>query len=105
MGMLSAIAIAERMKAGEMSVQEAITWHLRCNFRPPVHLDWIPICVSIVERVQSGDGDLTYKIDSPRRPEGSIDFVRADTVIDDLHLQPFVSTEVIDEDPPFEESS
>ena len=102
MGMISSVAMAERMAAGAVTVQEAMTWHLRSNFLPPIREAWIPVCVGIIERVRAGDADLSYKIHAPGKPDDVLE--RVETIIDDLHLDPFVSDEIVATDEPYEES-
>lgn len=91
MGMLAAIELAERMRSGELTVEEAVTRHLSSGFVKPIHDGWIPVCVSIIERVRAGDSDLSYKIHVPGKPDDV--FFTAETIIEDLHLDPFVSDE------------
>jgi hypothetical protein len=89
---MSAVAMAQEMHAGNVSVEHAITWHLTSNFMPPIRDEWIPICIGIVERYKAGDEDLSYKIHPPHKPEDVQ--LTAETIMNDLHLEPFLADDI-----------
>lgn len=56
-----------------LSEQRTLEWHLQNNHHPPVSLDWLPICVKVLNRaVESAvheDADiLEEKIETPNGP-------------------------------------
>lgn len=88
MGMLAVAGLAERVKAGTISLGDAVAQHLITGFVRPIRAEWTSVCVGIIERYKGGDHDLSYEIHTPGKPDDVL--VTAESIIEDLHLDPFV---------------
>lgn len=88
MGILTTIELANDVESGTKSLNDALSEHLRNNFVRPICLEWLPICVGIVEQYKGGDHDISYEIHAPNKPKDVL--LSAESIIEDLHLEPFV---------------
>lgn len=92
MGSLNAMAMAEVVGEGEISLRTALGWHLSSNHYPPVPESMIEPCVLAIEA--AGDEDWNRQIDLPEgvtwRGETS---APAHAIIEGHHLDSFLTTE------------
>ena len=88
MGMLAIIELANNVTAKTMSLYDAVHQHLATGFVKPIHESWALVSVNIIERYKNGDHDLSYKIHAPGKPDDVLVF--AESIVDDLHLEPFM---------------
>lgn len=86
MGSLQASEFAGLVEEGSVQLEQALTWHLRGNHYPPIHLDFLPSAVKAIEL--ANDGDFTTEI---QLPNGKILTVKK--IIRGLHLDSFVQYE------------
>lgn len=93
MGILAVIELADRIRAGTMSLTDAVREHLTTGFVKPVREEWHSVCVAIIERYKGGDENLSYDIPIPNKPDAIP--VSAESLVEDLHLEPFI--EKVDE--------
>lgn len=90
MGMLAAIELAGKVEAGTMSLADAVRQHLTTGFVKPIREEWYSACVGVIERYKGGDDDLSYGVPIPNKP-GAVP-VSAESLVEDLHLEPFIGT-------------
>jgi hypothetical protein len=83
MGGLQAAEFANLVSEGQVSLDNALTWHLQSNHYPPVHLDFLPIAKQAIEYANGGDYDTIISM-----PNG-IDKSVAQ-IIEGLHLESFL---------------
>lgn len=86
MGSLQASEFAGLVNEGSVQLDQALTWHLRGNHYPPIHLDFLPPAKQAIEL--ANEGDFTTEIELPN---GKILTVGA--IINGLHLDSFVQYE------------
>lgn len=86
MGMLAAVELANKVQAGTLSLTDAVAQHFSTGFVRPIRSEWIPVCVSIIERYKGGDHDLSYEVHVPGKDNV---LVTAESIIEDLHLDAF----------------
>ena len=86
MGSLQAQEFAWLEKNNLVKLDQALTWHLRGNHYPPIHLDFLAPAKKAIEL--ANDGDFTTEI---TLPNGKVKTVGG--IIEGLHLNSFVKYE------------
>lgn len=64
MGSLGAIAFAEQVEDGNVSLRAALSWHLTSNHYPPLPSFFIPVAEQAIDLARDEDWDA--EIDLPR---------------------------------------
>jgi hypothetical protein len=74
---------AEEIAEAPLTLEAKLSWHLSGNHYPPVHEDFIPVCVDAITKANQGDWDsiLTY----PNGRERSVSHT-----VEGLHLEAFL---------------
>jgi hypothetical protein len=65
MGSLQAMEYRELAEMGSITLEQAITWHLRSNHFPPIPTSMVPVCIEAIEYANAGDWDKLVSL-----PEG-----------------------------------
>lgn len=90
MGSMNAMAFAEAVEDGQLSLNAALVWHLRSNHYPPIPLSMLGTAERAIELVNDDEGDelveLPEGVESRRHGKS----VPAWDVIEELHLQAFL---------------
>lgn len=86
MGSLQASEFAGLVEEGSVQLDQALTWHLRGNHYPPIHLDFLAPAKQAIEL--ANEGDFTTEIELPN---GKILTVGA--IVRGLHLDSFIQNE------------
>ena len=86
MGSLQAQEFAWLEKNNLVKLDQALTWHLRGNHYPPIHLDFLESAKKAIEL--ANEGDFTTEI---TLPNGKVKTVAE--VMEGLHLDSFVKYE------------
>lgn len=75
--------IAQEIAQAPLPLEAKLSWHLTGNHYPPVHKDFIPVCVEAITKANEGDTEslLTY----PNGLERTVAFT-----IEGLHLEEFI---------------
>jgi hypothetical protein len=74
---------AEEIAEAPLTLEAKLSWHLSGNHYPPVHEDFIPVCVEAITKANQGDWDsiLSY----PNGRERSVSHT-----VEGLHLEAFL---------------
>ena len=83
MGATQAAEFAAAAGEGEISMRQAVTWHLSANHFPPVHTIFVPIAMRAIRLAAAEDFDETITL-----PSGVV--LSVTEVVDQLHLWEFV---------------
>ena len=83
MGYMNAVSMAET----NISLEQAIQWHLRSNHYPPVPSEMIPVAVKAIERCRESNYKSTIKAPFEHRVHGWN--VPAHVIVDSYHLEPW----------------
>ena len=86
MGSLQASEFSSLVEEGSIQLDQALTWHLRGNHYPPVHLDFLPSAKKAIEL--ANEGDFTSEIELPN---GKI--LTVGEIVRGLHLDSFIQNE------------
>lgn len=86
MGSLQASEFSNLVDEGAIQLDQALTWHLRGNHYPPIHLDFLASAKKAIEL--ANEGDFTTEI---TLPNGKVKTVGG--IIEGLHLDSFVKYE------------
>ncbi len=86
MGSLQASEFAGLVEEGSVQLDQALTWHLRGNHYPPIHLDFLPSAKKAIELANEGDFATEIEL-----PNGKILTVGA--IVRGLHLDSFIQNE------------
>lgn len=86
MGNLQAREFAGLVSEKEMSLEQAVAWHLRSNHYPPVHEAFVPVAVEAINLASEGSWytELEY-------PNGLTRTVLH--TIEGLHLEAYLDTD------------
>lgn len=57
MGTMRAMEMAEAAASGEISLDQALGYHLQVNHFPPVPGEMVPVCKQAIELANQGDWD------------------------------------------------
>lgn len=91
MGSTQARGFAEAVSDGEVSLEQALSWHLQANHYPPVPTSIIPACLAAIDAYNEEDYDAEVDL-----PEGITWRGRtaapAHAIIEAHHLDAFLST-------------
>lgn len=99
MGSMTAIGFAGAVSNGEVSLEDALRYHLYGNHYPPLPLDLLPVALAAIEA--GNDEDWDRLIDMPdgmsfrERNDGK---VRAGDAIESMHLDAFLADREEDTD-------
>lgn len=89
MGSLAALGMVEAIGEGRVSLEQALTWHLRSNHYPPLPLALVPVCVAAIDAAIAGDWDSEIQL-----PDGitwrGFDTAPPHAVIEAHHLEAFL---------------
>jgi len=83
MGYATAAGYAEAVNEGAVSLESAVSAHLRSNCFPPVHPDFHPFAVEAIEAMNAGEEGRELFL-----PNGKV--VLACDAIEQLHLEAFL---------------
>ena len=86
MGNLQASEFSNLVEQGSIQLDQALTWHLRGNHYPPVHLDFLPAAKRAIEL--ANENDFTTEIELPN---GKI--LTVGEIVIGLHLDSFIQSE------------
>lgn len=96
-GSLQAQEFAALTEAGDITLEQSLTWHLRSNHYPPVPVSMIESCIqaiNIVEQSQWGDASQDDRVTLPEgifwRGENS---APAWAIVESHHLESFIRWE------------
>ncbi len=89
MGTTNAEGMAEQVAAGNISLEQAIEWHLTENHMPPVPLAMVEVCTRIIKtQGEWGYGDdISLPEDIRWRGQTQAPIL---SVIEEFHLDPFL---------------
>jgi hypothetical protein len=92
MGATQAHAFAEAVNDGEVSIKDAIAWHLQSNHYPPVPSIMVEPCIEAISNVEAG-----FPEDEVALPEG-VSFrgrktAPARDIVEQHHLYAFINEE------------
>lgn len=85
MGSLQASEFSSLVEQGSIQLDQALTWHLRGNHYPPVHLDFLPSAKKAIELANENDWTTEIQL-----PNGKILTVAA--IVSGLHLDSFIQS-------------
>ncbi len=91
MGSLQASEFAEAARAGALSQDAALTWHLQSNHFPPVSLDFLPAVKDAIVRANQELWDEEIEL-----PNGRVLTVAA--IVEGLHLDSFIEEDALYDD-------
>lgn len=84
MGSLQAAEMAEML-----SMEDAITWHLRSNHFPPIPTSMVPVCIEAIQNALDGNWTKLVSL-----PDGvgyrGLTAAPTDAIIEQHHLDPWV---------------
>ena len=84
MGSLQAAEMAEML-----SMEDAITWHLRSNHFPPIPTSMVPVCIEAIQNALDGNWTKLVSL-----PDGvgyrGLTAAPTDAIIEHHHLDPWV---------------
>ncbi len=86
MGSLQASEFSNLVEEGAIQLDQALTWHLRGNHYPPIHIDFLVPAKKAIEL--ANEGDFTTEI---TLPNGKVKTVGG--IIEGLHLDSFIKYE------------
>lgn len=96
MGSLQAAAFAEAVGDGDISLESALSWHLRANHYPPVPETMVPVCIAAIDAANEGDWDRSIDL-----PEGvsyrDQTTAPARAIIEGHHLDSFLDFDAWDD--------
>ena len=94
MGSTVAAGMAEMVEEGQVSLRQAVAYHLECNHFPPVPEEMVPVCLRVIRHLSAGD-DAAGLVRLPKgvthRQYGRD--VPAWVIADELHLEAFIEEE------------
>lgn len=97
MGAIQAQEFAALTNAGEVSLEQSLTWHLRANHYPPVPLSMIDACVQAIDTVQRSQWGDASSDDLIPLPDGVLwrgqDSAPAWAIVESHHLDAFIQWE------------
>ena len=86
MGNLGAIGMADAVRAKQVTLEGALGWHLGSNHYPPLDThEWVPVCLRAIHLARKDDWEVLLL--TPAGPK------RVQTVVEGLHLYPFLEEE------------
>ena len=92
MGATQAAGFAEAVAEGDLSLAQAVAWHLQSNHYPPVPTSMVRPCLEAIEAVDAGELDHEVEL-----PEGITFRGRSSCGVWDIveghHLHSFLSVE------------
>lgn len=65
MGATSAAGFAEAVGDGDISLDQALSYHLQCNHYPPVPASMVPVCKAAIDAINAEEFDKPIDL-----PEG-----------------------------------
>lgn len=77
--------IAEEIAEAPLSLEAKLSWHLTGNHYPPVHEDFIPVCVEAITLANQGDWDSlqTYPNGLQRPVSHTVEGLHLEAFLDD----------------------
>lgn len=84
MGSLQASEFSNLVEEGAIQLDQALTWHLRGNHYPPIHLDFLAPAKKAIELANEGDWKTEITL-----PNGAVKTVSG--IVEGLHLHSFVT--------------
>lgn len=89
MGATQAMEFADMVEEGDVSLEQALAYHLQGNHFPPVSVDFIPACIAAIDAYNEEQYDRTIML-----PNGK--YLTAVAIIDGLHLQWFLPADDVE---------
>jgi len=86
MGSIQASEFSNLVDEGAIQLDQALTWHLRGNHYPPIHIDFLAPAKQAIELANDGDWKTEITL-----PNGKIKTVGE--IVDGLHLESFIKSE------------
>lgn len=86
MGSLQASEFSNLVEQGSIELEQALTWHLRGNHYPPIHVDFVAPAKQAIELANEGDWKTEITL-----PNGRVKTVGQ--IIEGLHLDSFIKQE------------
>ena len=89
MGYMNALAFSGEVQEGNVSLENALRWHLGSNHYPPVPASMVPVCVRAIAKAKRGLWDAKVRL-----PEGCTyrgkSLASVSAVIRGHHLEAFL---------------
>lgn len=79
---------AQDIADAPLSLEDKLSWHLKGNHYPPVHEDFIPVCIEAITRANNGDYDSMLQY--PNGRERTVGYT-----IGGLHLEFFLDDDAL----------
>ena len=86
MGSLQASEFSNLVEQGSIQLDQALTWHLRGNHYPPVHLDFLAPAKKAIELANENDWTTEIQL-----PNGKV--LTVSEIVRGLHLDSFIQSE------------
>ena len=62
MGATGAMGFSESVRDGEVSLRQALLWHLTSNHYPPVSAEMVDPCIKAIEKANAGEWDAKVRL-------------------------------------------